>query len=122
MTKNFLFFKFYPRVFPGSKVVVPEKDENKNKTSVGEIVGYTTSLVSIIALIKSLIIMNEISKQQVNEDEIDLIELLKKVYLEKKFILKTSILAALFGVVYALFQPNEFTSTTTFIPQLKFRC
>jgi len=62
--------------------------------------------------------MNEVSKQQVNEDEIDLIELLKKVYLEKKFILKTSILAALFGIVYALFQPNEYTSSTTFIPQL----
>ena len=62
--------------------------------------------------------MNEVSKQQVNEDEIDLIELLKKVYLEKKFILKTSILAALLGIVYALFQPNEFTSSTTFIPQL----
>jgi len=53
VTKNFLFFKFYPRVYPGSKVVVPEKDENKNKTSVGEIVGYTTSLVSILALINS---------------------------------------------------------------------
>ena len=53
-TKNFFFFKSYPRVLPGSKIVVPEKDENKNKTSVGEIVGYTTSLVSIIALIKSL--------------------------------------------------------------------
>ena len=54
VTKNFLFFKYYPRVLPGSKVIVPEKEENKNKTSVGEIVGYTTSLVSIIALIKSL--------------------------------------------------------------------
>jgi protein involved in polysaccharide export with SLBB domain len=54
VTRSFLFFKFYPRVFPGSKVVVPEKDENEQKTSVGEIVGYTTSLVSIIALIKSL--------------------------------------------------------------------
>ena len=53
-TRNFLFFKFYPRVLPGSKVIVPEKDKNKSKTSVGEIVGYTTSLVSIIALIKSL--------------------------------------------------------------------
>ena len=53
VTRNFLFFKFYPRVFPGSKVVVPEKDENQQKTSVGEIVGYTTSLVSILALIKS---------------------------------------------------------------------
>jgi hypothetical protein len=54
VTKSFLFFKFYPRVYPGSKVVVPEIDENRDKTSVGEIVGYTTSLVSIIALIKSL--------------------------------------------------------------------
>ena len=62
--------------------------------------------------------MNEISNQQVNEDEIDLIELIKKVYLEKKFILKVSVLASLFGIVYALFQPNEFTSSTTFIPQL----
>ena len=53
VTKNFLFFKFYPRVLPGSKVVVPERDENRDKTSVAEIVGYTTSLVSIIALIKS---------------------------------------------------------------------
>ena len=54
VTKNFLFFKLYPRVLPGSKVVVPERDKNRDKTSVGEIVGYTTSLVSIIALIKSL--------------------------------------------------------------------
>jgi LPS O-antigen subunit length determinant protein (WzzB/FepE family) len=53
-----------------------------------------------------------------NTDEIDLIELLKKIYLEKKLILKISVLASLFGVVYALFQPNEFTSSTTFIPQL----
>jgi protein involved in polysaccharide export with SLBB domain len=54
VTKGFLFFNIYPRVLPGSKVVVPEKDENRDKTSLGEIVGYTTSLVSIIALIKSL--------------------------------------------------------------------
>ena len=62
--------------------------------------------------------MNEIQNQHTSEDEIDLIVLLKKVYLEKKFILKTSILAALFGIVYALFQPNEYSSSTTFIPQL----
>jgi len=54
VTKGFLFFKLYPRVLPGSVVVVPKKDENKDKTSVAEIVGYTTSLVSIIALVKSL--------------------------------------------------------------------
>ena len=53
-TKSFLIFRKYPKLLPGSKVLVPKKSENNNKTSVGEIVGYTTSLVSIIALIKSL--------------------------------------------------------------------
>ena len=53
-TKKFLFFRSFPKLLPGSKVFVPKKPESKNKTSVGEIVGYTTSLVSIIALIKSL--------------------------------------------------------------------
>ena len=53
-TKSFLFFKKHPKLLPGSKIFVPKKAENNNKTSVGEIVGYTTSLVSIIALIKTL--------------------------------------------------------------------
>ena len=53
-TKSFLIFRKYPKLLPGSKVFVPKKVGNNNKTSVGEIVGYTTSLVSIIALIKSL--------------------------------------------------------------------
>ena len=53
-SKSFLIFRKYPKLLPGSKVFVPKKAEDKTKTSVGEIVGYTTSLVSIIALIKSL--------------------------------------------------------------------
>ena len=53
-TKSFLFFKNYPKLLPGSKIFVPKKTDSGGKTSVGEIVGYTTSLVSIIALIKSL--------------------------------------------------------------------
>jgi hypothetical protein len=53
-----------------------------------------------------------------NTDEIDLIELLKKVYSEKILIFKISFLTALIGVIYAIAQPNEFTSSTTFIPQL----
>jgi hypothetical protein len=53
-----------------------------------------------------------------NTDEIDLVELLKKVYSERVLILKISFLTALIGVIYALSQPNEFTSSTTFIPQL----
>jgi capsular polysaccharide biosynthesis protein len=53
-----------------------------------------------------------------NEDEIDLVELIKKVYIEKELIFKAVFLSAFIGVVYALIQPNEFTSSTTFIPQL----
>ena len=53
-TKSFFIFKNYPKLKPGAKIVVPEKNVLRNKTSVGELVGYTTSLVSIIALIKSL--------------------------------------------------------------------
>ena len=54
-TKSFLgIINNYPKLKPGAKIIVPEKNINRNKTSVGEIVGYTTSLVSVIALIKSL--------------------------------------------------------------------
>ena len=52
-TKSFLFFNNYPKLKPGAKIIVPEKNINRNDTSVGEIVGYTTSLVSILALIKN---------------------------------------------------------------------
>ncbi len=53
-TKSFLIFKNYPKLKPGSKLIVPQKNVKTNKTTLGEIVGYTTSLVSIVALIKSL--------------------------------------------------------------------
>ncbi len=51
--KSFLFLKTYPKLLPGSSIFVPAKSINRNKTSVAEIVGYSTSLVSIIALIKA---------------------------------------------------------------------
>ena len=53
-----------------------------------------------------------------NNDEIDLIELFKKVYNGKILVFKVTVISIFFGVVYALFQTNEFTSSTTFIPQL----
>ena len=62
--------------------------------------------------------MSELKNQYDNEDEIDLIELLKKVYLEKRFIIKSSIISVVFGLLLALIQPNQYTSSTTFIPQL----
>ena len=62
--------------------------------------------------------MSELKNQYNNEDEIDLIELLKKIYIEKRFIIKSSFIAVVIGVTYALSQPNLYTSSTTFIPQL----
>ena len=53
-TRSFLFFKKYPKLLPGSKIFVPEKPETTVKAGVADVVGYTTSLVSIIALLKSL--------------------------------------------------------------------
>ena len=50
---SFLGLKFYPKLKPGSTIFVPSKTELRGRTSVAEIVGYTTSLVSIFALIKS---------------------------------------------------------------------
>ena len=43
--------------------------------------------------------MNEIQNQHTSEDEIDLIELFKKVYNEKKLILKVTLFAVVFGIV-----------------------
>ena len=60
--------------------------------------------------------MSKINNQV--DDEIDIVELLKKVYKEKRLIFKYSIIAAVVGVVFALSQPNMYTSSTTFIPQL----
>ena len=51
--KQFLGIRTYPKLLPGSIIFVPEKSTDRKGTSVAEIVGYTTSLVSIIALIKS---------------------------------------------------------------------
>lgn len=51
-------------------------------------------------------------------DEIDFIGFFKKIYSNKKLILKISFLSLLLGVVYALSLSNQFTSSTTFIPQL----
>ena len=62
--------------------------------------------------------MSELKNQYINEDQIDLIELLKKIYSEKRLIIKSSIIAVFIGIIFALIQPNQYTSSTTFIPQL----
>jgi len=52
-------------------------------------------------------------------DEIDLVELLQKVWQGRKIAITMSIAFALLGVFFALSSPNIYTATTTFIPKGK---
>lgn len=53
VTKRFLCFKNYPKVNPGSRIIVPEKPVRKEMTT-GEIISIATSVVSVAAIITSL--------------------------------------------------------------------
>lgn len=55
VTSSFMGFRNYPTVKPGSRVIVPEKPEAQKLTTV-EILGITTSLTSVAAMIISLFI------------------------------------------------------------------
>jgi protein involved in polysaccharide export with SLBB domain len=53
-TSRFLFFTIRPKVKPGSEIVVPKKADRK-KTSVGELVGISSSIASLAGLIIALL-------------------------------------------------------------------
>ena len=61
------------------------------------------------------------NKENINyteEDSIDLIAIVKTVWLGKKLIVKTTILFFIIGCIVALLSPVVYTSQTTFIPQV----
>lgn len=51
------------------------------------------------------------------DDEIDLLELAKTLWNGRQTILKVMLLAGALGIVIALLSPNEYTSTTSMVPQ-----
>jgi protein involved in polysaccharide export with SLBB domain len=53
-TKNFLFFKVYPKVKPGAEIVVPQKDDKKAISAI-EMVTIATSLTSMIFILSTVI-------------------------------------------------------------------
>ena len=53
-TTNFLFFRSYPKITEGAQIIVPKKIE-KDKVSVGELIGYTSALSSVAAILISII-------------------------------------------------------------------
>jgi protein involved in polysaccharide export with SLBB domain len=50
-TRSFLFFKIYPKILRGSSIVVPEKVK-KERGSAAELIGITSSLTSLVAIIR----------------------------------------------------------------------
>ena len=52
------------------------------------------------------------------DDEIDLIALLKTVFVARRFVIKTTILFAVLGVILAVVSPTKYTASSTFVPQL----
>lgn len=46
-TSHFLFFKSYPKIEPGSELIIPKKREKKT-TGIGEIAGFATVLASLV--------------------------------------------------------------------------
>jgi len=53
--KRFLFFKSYPKIEPGSVIIIPKKGEGKNRMSLQEMVTLTTGLSTLGILLRTFI-------------------------------------------------------------------
>jgi len=51
-TRSFLFFKKYPKIISGTTLVVPPKKEKENRSSTAELIGITSSITSLVAIIR----------------------------------------------------------------------
>ena len=58
------------------------------------------------------------TSNNLEEDSIDILALLKSIWRGRKFILKTIILSFIMGCVIATLTQDEYTSQTTFVPQV----
>jgi protein involved in polysaccharide export with SLBB domain len=53
-TKHFFFIKFYPKILPGSELVVPKHPDRKGMTT-GEIIGISSALASMAGVVIALL-------------------------------------------------------------------
>jgi uncharacterized protein involved in exopolysaccharide biosynthesis len=60
---------------------------------------------------------NKQNLQPVEEDSIDLVEILQKLWAKRKFILIVTGVAMALGLVVALLTPNQYTASCTLVPQ-----
>lgn len=59
----------------------------------------------------------EINNYDINEHELDLIEIAAKLWYNRRFIIKVTIIFAALGLFIAFFTPNEYRASTTMVPQ-----
>lgn len=59
----------------------------------------------------------DIITQNPAEDEIDLIEIAAELWANRRFIIKTTLIFMAIGLFIAIFTPNEYTASTTMVPQ-----
>jgi protein involved in polysaccharide export with SLBB domain len=52
--KHFLFFKRYPKILPGSEIIVPKKIDKKGMTT-GEIIGISSALASLAGVVIAIL-------------------------------------------------------------------
>lgn len=60
---------------------------------------------------------NDTITQNESVGEIDLIEIVSKLWVRRSFIVKITVVFALIGFCIAIFTPNEYTASTTLVPQ-----
>lgn len=54
-TRSFLFLKSYPGIKPGAEIIVPAKEEKKNKLTTGEAVGLASALASLAGVVIAIL-------------------------------------------------------------------
>ena len=59
----------------------------------------------------------DIIKQNQAEDEIDIVEIIQKLWRNRKFILKVTAVFAFLGLIIAITTPNVYTASCTMVPQ-----
>jgi protein involved in polysaccharide export with SLBB domain len=56
-TRHFLFVKSYPKVTPGSEIIVPKRaDTERRRLTTGEVIGITTALTSFAGVLLSVLL------------------------------------------------------------------
>lgn len=59
----------------------------------------------------------DINNKLINEDEIDLVEIVKKLWRNRRFIIKVTLVFAVLGFIVAISTPNVYTASCTMVPQ-----